>query len=687
MQRAFGGRREFTIRRRDRGAAMPVFAARPGRNLRPCGTEGVSRRVRASVFGRTQPGRPAFFRSAFFCIVSALFSIAAVFVLGVSAQWIAWRYRVPSILLLLTFGFIAGPVIGVLDPEAMRAEWVFTFVALSIGIILFEGGLSLRLDELREVGGAVGRLISIGVLITWVLASLASLFVLKLSLSISLLIGAILTVTGPTVIVPILRHIRPKGRIAALAKWEGITIDPIGAILALLVLETLLLIGETGGGTVGSVASHALSGLLLEFFVGVGVGVAGAGILVFLLRRRMVPDYLQNPMALMVVIAVFAVSDALQPESGLVATTIMGFAVANQRLVAVRRIVEFKEDLRVLLIAALFIMLAAQLDLTDIQYLGWEAIVFLLILMLFVRPVAVFLSMLGTRLYVKEKVFLSWLAPRGIVAAAVASLFTFRIAELYPEESQFIVPIIFLVIVGTVAIYGLTISPLARWLGLAEPDPQGVLFIGAHDWARHIASALDQVGVSVLMIDANAGNVASAREAGLHALRGNVLSESIMDEMDLSGIGRLVVLTPNDEVNSLTVVRFAQVFDSAEMYQLATRNNQQGEDAGEIPVQHLRGRPLFGAGINHASLTAQFAAGATVKTFAIKDEGAYSRLEKEYGSSMTPLFIARGKNQLQVLSIDNGPPRLEPGNLLVALIAPSARSTGDAAASGEKPAR
>ncbi len=620
--------------------------------------------------------------------MSALFSIAAVFVLGVSAQWIAWRYRVPSILLLLTFGFIAGPVTGLLDPAAMRAEWVFTFVALSIGIILFEGGLSLRLDELREVGGAVGRLISIGVLITWVLASLASLFVLKLSLGISLLIGAILTVTGPTVIVPILRHIRPKGRIAALAKWEGITIDPIGAILALLVLETLLLIGETGGGTVGSVASHALSGLLLEFFVGVGVGVAGAGILVFLLRRRMVPDYLQNPLALMVVIAVFAVSDALQPESGLVATTTMGFAVANQRLVAVRRIVEFKEDLRVLLIAALFIMLAAQLDLTDMQYIGWEAIVFLLILMLLVRPAAVFVSMLGTRLYVKEKIFLSWLAPRGIVAAAVASLFTFRIAEIYPEESQFIVPIIFLVIVGTVAIYGLTISPVARWLGLAEPDPQGVLFVGAHDWARHIASALDQAGVSVLMIDANASNVASAREAGLHALRGNVLSESIMDELDLSGIGRLVVLTPNDEVNSLTVVRFAQVFDSAEMYQLATRDNQQGEDAGEIPVQHLRGRPLFGAGINHASLTAQFAAGASVKTFAVKDEGSYSRLGKEYGSSMTPLFVARGKNQLQVLSIDNGPPRLDPGNLLIALIAPSPRSTGDAAAPvGEKPAR
>ena len=620
--------------------------------------------------------------------MSALFSIAAVFVLGVSAQWIAWRYRVPSILLLLTFGFIAGPVTGILDPAAMRAEWVFTFVALSIGIILFEGGLSLRLDELREVGGAVGRLITIGVLITWILASITSLFLLKLSLSISILIGAILTVTGPTVIVPILQHIRPKGRVGALAKWEGITIDPIGAILAVLVLEALVLINETGAGTVGSVASHALKGLLLEFFVGVGIGVAGAGIIVFLLRRRMVPDYLQNPMALMVVIAVFAISDALQPESGLVATTAMGFVVANQRLVAVRRIVEFKEDLRVLLIAALFVMLAAQLDLGDIQYIGWEAIVFLLILMLLVRPAAVFLSMLGTRLYVKEKMFLSWLAPRGIVAAAVASLFTFRLAEIYPEESQFIVPIVFLVIIGTVAIYGLTISPVARWLGLAEPNPQGVLFIGAHDWARHIASALNQVGFSVLMVDTNPSNVTSAREAGLHALRGNVLSESILDELDLSGIGRLIVLTPNDEVNSLTVVRFAQVFDSAEMYQLATRDKQRGKDADEKLVQHLRGRPLFGTGTNHASLTAQFAAGATVQTFTIEDESTWSRLEAKYGSRMIPLFVVRGKNQLQVFSEDDSLVRPDPGNALIALIDPPARKTGTVAArSGGEAAR
>ena len=147
-------------------------------------------------------------------------------------------------------------------------------------------------------------------------------------------------------------------------------------------------------------------------------------------------------------------------------------------------------------------------------------------------------------------------------------------------------------------------------------------------------------------------------------------------------------LPPNDEVNSLTVVRFAQVFDSAEMYQLATRNNPQDQEAGEIPVQHLRGRPLFGAGVSHASLAAQFASGATVKSFAVKDEGTYSRLEKEYGDSMTPLFVARGKNQLQVLSVGNGPPRLDPGNVLIALIAPSARATENtAAASAEKPVR
>ena len=610
-----------------------------------------------------------------------MFSIAAIFVLGVGAQWIAWRYRLPSILLLLAFGFLAGPVTGLLEASMLSGGWVLTFVALSVGIILFEGGLSLRLDELREVGGAVGRLISLGVLCTCLLASAAAWWLLDIHIGVALIIGAIMTVTGPTVIIPLLRHIHPKGRVGTIAKWEGITIDPIGAILAVLVLEVVLLMHEPAG-TFEGVVKHTLRGLSLQFVVGLGVGIGGAGVLVLLLRRHMVPDYLQNSAALMVVIAVFSIADALQHESGLVATTVMGFAVANQRYVAIRRIEEFKKDLRVLLIATLFIVLAARLDLGDMQqYIGWKAIVFLLVLMLIVRPISVYVSTLGTRLDIKEKAFLSWLAPRGIVAAAVASLFAFRLEDAYPDASQAIVPIVFLVIIGTVAIYGLTISPVAGWLGLAEPNPQGVLFVGAHSWARTIAGALDRAGCQVLMVDTNPNNVTYAQEAGLPATRGNVLVETILDALDLSGLGRLVVMTPNDEVNSLAVVQFTQVFDSAEIYQLSARQRQSGKEGKQKLAQHLRGRPLFGTGTNYASLSDRFEVGAEVVTLTITEERTYADVRKEFEGRMTPLFVVREKNQLHVFSQDDDFLKPDVGHVLIALVDPP--STGGASSDAE----
>lgn len=605
-----------------------------------------------------------------FSDVPGLVSVAAIFVLGIGAQWIAWRYRVPSILLLLILGFLAGPVTGLLDPVMLQGEWIFTFVAISVGIILFEGGLSLRLDELREVGGAVIRLITFGVFVTWVLAAVGAYLLLDFNPSMSILLGAILTVTGPTVIIPLLRHVRPKGRVGTVAKWEGITIDPIGAILAVLVLETILLFNEPGPKTFSEAAFHALKGLMLQAVIGLGVGLAGAAVLVLLLRRRLVPDYLQNPAALMVVIGIFAISDSLQHESGLLATTIMGLAVANQRYVVVRRIVEFKEDLRVLLISVLFIILSARLQIGDLRHLGVGAILFLAGLMLIVRPLSVFLSTMGTRLNWKEQTFLAWLAPRGIVAAAVASLFSFRLMEIFPIEAAALVPVVFLVIVGTVAIYGLSASAVARVLGLADPNPQGILFIGAYDWGREVAAAVASQEFSILMVDSNPENVRRAQADGLPAIHANVLSEHITDQLELSGIGRLLALTPNDEVNSLAILHFTQIFDSAEVYQLATREEQRGRTPDEEFAQHLRGRPLFGKATTYVSLSDRFNSGAEVKIFDITDDYTYTDFEEQYGRRSTPLFVKRGPNQLHVFSEEEGFIKPESGHTLIALVDP-----------------
>ncbi|PAP78140.1 cation:proton antiporter [Rubrivirga marina] len=601
-------------------------------------------------------------------MTTPLVTIAAVVVLGIGAQWLAWRTKFPSILLLLGFGFLAGPVTGFLPQDALQGEWLFPFVSLAVGIILFEGGLTLRFDEFREVGKAVVNLITIGVLVTGVLGAVGAHYLAGFSWEVAIVLGALLTVTGPTVVLPLLRHVRPAGRVGTVAKWEGITIDPIGAILAVLVLETVILLHEPAEAGHSSPWAALAEGIAFEIVVGVGVAVLSAALLILLLHRRLVPDWLQNPVALMVVIAAFAISNSLQEEAGLLEATLLGIIMANQPYVSVRRIVEFKEDLRVLLISLLFIVLSARLEPSAFEImLAPGPLWFLAALMLLVRPLAVVLSSLGTGLDWREQAFLSWLAPRGIVAAAVASLFSFRLAEFFPAEAERIVPVVFLVIVGTVAVYGLTISPLARWLGLAQPDPQGVLFVGAQGWVRRVAQALQELGVRVLLIDANARNVRLAKRAGLDAQRANILAEGVIDDLELSGVGRLLAVTPNDEVNALAALHFGEVFESEEVYQLPMRADGPKSPATEIP-RHLRGRPLFATDATFTALDERLNAGAGVHVVRLTEERTLAALLDEADTAeqlVTPLFLVRGE-KVRVYAEDADIVPL-PGDALVVL--------------------
>ena len=577
-----------------------------------------------------------------------LASIVLVIALGIGAQWFAWRIRVPSILLLLVFGFLAGPVTGVLSPETLQGDWILAFVSVSIGIILFEGGLSLRISELREGGKAVVSLITVGVLVTWILASVAAYYVLGMNIAMAVLLGAILTVTGPTVVIPLLRQVRPKGRVGAIAKWEGITIDPVGAILAVLVLEAIIEVHSlelAEFASVGAAVVHALKALLMTICVGVGVGTLAAVIIVFVLRRRLVPDYLQNSVVLMIVVATYGLSNSLQGESGLLQATLLGILLANQKYVTIRHIMKFKEDLQVLLLACLFILLSARLDLEVVEYFDGRAFLFLGILILLVRPVSVFLATMTTNLNLKEKTLLAWLAPRGIVAAAVASLFAFRLAPVYPVQAERLVPIVFFVIVGTVAAYGLTLSPVARRLGLADPYPQGILFLGAYPWVQRMAKAVHNLGFKVQLMDANAENIADAEALGLPAVTANALSETVFDELDFSGLGRFAALTPNDNTNSLAALHFAEVFEEREVYQLAAGPGSRA--AGESNrLGHLRGRPLFGESTTQTSLSNRFNKGGEIRTFHLAEEGAYEAIMARFDDDLILLFIVRGSTLL-----------------------------------------
>ncbi len=597
-----------------------------------------------------------------------LLVISGVLSLGVGAQWLAWRFRLPSILLLLLVGFAVGPATGLVPAEMLRGTWLFPFVSLAVGIILFEGGLSLRLSELKEVGAIVRNLITIGVAVTFGLATLAAHFLVGFGWNAAFVTGALLTVTGPTVVLPLLRLVRPEGRVGTISKWEGITIDPVGAIFAVLVLEAVLLVNEPGaaGAASGSAAvlPYLLEGLLREVVVGVGVAALGAVAIVLLLERRIVPEWLENPLVLVTVVATFSIGDWLQHEAGLLVTTLMGIFLANQKRVPLRRIIEFKEDLRVLLLSVLFIILSARLDPSALAYAASPGPLLFLGALFLIRPIAVWLSSLGTGVSWREQAFLSWMAPRGIVAAAVASLFSFRLAPLYPEEAAALVPLVFLVIVGTVAIYGLSITPVARFLGLARPDPQGVAFVGATRWVRQVAAALAALEIPVLLLDTNPQNVRAARAAGLPAKRVNVLAEGIGDEIGMGDVGRLLAVTPNDEVNALAALNFAETLGRSAVYQLPARPVA-GTPESETPA-HLRGRPLFGAAATFPALTARFEQGTRVATLVVGEETAWADLRDHYDDAL-PLFLVRG-GKLHVFTGETTDTAPQPGDAVITLI-------------------
>ncbi len=578
-----------------------------------------------------------------------LFGVALILILGVGAQWLAWHYQLPSILLLLVAGFVAGPVLGLIDPAVLQGEWVYPFVSISIGIILFEGGLNLRLSELREVGGPILNLITIGVLVTWLVGSAAVYLIEGFRVELSVLTGAILVVTGPTVIVPILRQIRPEGRIGAVAKWEGITIDPVGAILATLVLEVILLLNEPGSASAGAMEAtlHVAEGLGIAIIASLVIGGTAAALIVFTLYRRLVPGYLHNPLTLTLLVVAFVGAEALQHEAGLLTATLMGVVLANQSYVPVKRITEFKENLQVLLVGVLFIVLSARLDLATFEYVGGRTLLLIGVLIVFVRPLAVLVSCIGTKLSWKEQAFLAWLAPRGIVAAAVASLFAFDLQGVFPEAADALVPVVFIVIVGTVGIYGLTIPYVASWLGFADPNPEGVLFVGAETWVQDIASTLQDLGIKVQMLDSNPDHVEEAVERGLSAERADVLSESVLEDLDLSGIGRLLIMIPNDEVASLAALHLSEIFEMNDIFQLPARSiRQHGE--GEVP-EHLRGHVLFGGETSCARI--RDCIDHDYNVYVVEAPGPMSRdeLSEHFGDEALPMFLVRG-DQLVVLS-------------------------------------
>jgi NhaP-type Na+/H+ or K+/H+ antiporter len=531
-------------------------------------------------------------------------TLAIIVGVGMAAQWIAWRTQIPSIILLLTAGLILGPVAGLIDPDAFLGGTLFPVVSLSVALILFEGGLDLPPRELKSTGTVVRRLITVGAIITFFVAAWGAEQLFDMSRGASAVMAAVLVVTGPTVVGPLLRFVRPSGRTGPMLRAEGILIDPLGATAALVAFEVTLT------NDAGEALNSVFGVIGLTLVAGLGIGFVAAYILDHAMRRFLIPDHLGNPMALAAVVVAFVLANQAQEEAGLLTVTVMGIWLARRDSAAVRQLLEFNESLRTLLISALFILLAARIETDQLQDVALPALAFLALLVFVGRPLGVIVSTFRTTLSWRERVFLMVMAPRGIVAAAVSAIFALRLEEEDVRGAEIIVPVVFLVIIGTILVYGILAGPVARRLGLAEGRVNGVLIVGAHSIGRGLAQALTELEVKTTLVDTDPYNVTRSVALGLNARRLSVLTEEAAHELDLRGIGRLLALTSNDEVNALAASRFSRMFGRRETFQLAPSEKRR---SGALP-EELLGRIIGINGLDYGTLDERARQGWRVKS-------------------------------------------------------------------------
>lgn len=482
---------------------------------------------------------------------------------GALLMILASRLRMPAIVLLLLGGVLLGPEgLGIVQPEKL-GDGLLVIVSLAVGLILFEGGLTLNRDGYLAASGVIRRLLTYGVLVTWLATALAVKLVFGLSLSVAMLAGAMVIVTGPTVITPILKRIRLHPRLNHILHWEGVLIDPIGVFVAILCFEWL---SGQGGGAI------AYFGARLA--VGLAIGLGGGLLIDLLMRHRQIPEEMTNVFALASAVLIFGIAESFLSEAGLLAVIVAGFMLGLRNPIEVKQIKRFKSEITELSIGVLFILLASRLEVAQFREFGWRGVLLLLIVMFLVRPANVLVSSMGYKLNWREKTFLSWMAPRGIVAASMASLFALRLESMGNPDARFVETFTYSVIATTVIIQGFTAGPLASLLKLKAAVPTGWLIVGAHSLGRRVADFLQKrTGRTVILLDTNAKAVAEARREGLTAFVEDARDVTIQEREEMQPIGNLLALTDNVDLNLLLCQRWLEVLgrDHVFMWSPATQ--------------------------------------------------------------------------------------------------------------------
>jgi NhaP-type Na+/H+ or K+/H+ antiporter len=584
-----------------------------------------------------------------------MLELAGIIILGILAQWVAWKFKIPAILPLILIGLLVGPIAAEylshdgtkwIEPRWNGEEGLFPgdslfyFVSLAISIILFEGGLTLRIKEVKNVGPVITKLITIGSIVTFFGAAVAAHFIFFLTWKISFLFSALIIVTGPTVITPILRNIPLKQDVSAVLKWEGILIDPIGALVAVLVFE---FISVEGGGEFTKTALIEFGKIVL---FGTTFGFTFAHGLNFAINKRLIPHYLLNVFALASVLGVFVLSDNFAHESGLLAVVVMGMVLGNSNSPYLKELLYFKESLSVLLISILFILLAANINMEDLLLIyNWNTAVLFAIVVFVLRPIGVFLSTHNSTLQFNEKLFISWVGPRGIVAAGIASLFGLKLAREGVEGAEYITPLVFMIVLGTVLLNATTARFFAKVVGVFLKKSNGILIVGASKPSRLIGNYLEKNGRHVVLIDNNQSNISKANEMGLEAINSNIYSDSLGDNIELSDVGYLIALTGNSDINKFAINKFGKDFGENGTFRLVT--SEELNDPNHKPKQGV-----FIQTDDFISLTETTRKYPAIHEIDLRDKAHYDNLIElsEEDRDIIPLFLKDEEGELHIIA-------------------------------------
>ncbi|PIQ95621.1 MAG: sodium:proton exchanger [Nitrospinae bacterium CG11_big_fil_rev_8_21_14_0_20_56_8] len=596
-----------------------------------------------------------------------------VVILGIGIQWIAWRLSIPAIILLSVGGILTGPVLGWIDPVRDFGELVQVLIKLAVAIILFEGGLNLKLHELKTSGKTVKRLIGMGLPLSWILGTLAAYYIAGLSFPTAVLLSSIVVVTGPTVIMPLIRNTVVPARITSLFKWEGILNDPLGVLLAVLVFEYFAFWQSQA----------SLGGIIFVLARGVGVSVAlglGAGYLLKkAFEKHMVPEFLKLPIVLCMVLLVYGCANMALDEIGLLAVTIFGITMGNIGLVIIHELRQFKEHISILLLSTVFIILTASLNPGQLATLDWRCWLFLLAMLFVVRPLAIWIATLGTDLGWKERLLVGWIAPRGVVAASVAGLFGPRMIELGYEDGLILTPMVFSLIFATVILHGFSFSWLAVKLGLAKKSKDGIMIVGASSWSIELARKLREMGLNVLMVDSTWHKLKQARLQSIPIHFGEILSDTSEQNLDLIEMGYLLAATENDAYNALVCNTFIHRFGRDRIYQLPL--HKKSEEGDKELRSSSRGHTAFGDEWLYETLLVDHHRGMRFQKTRLTGEFTFGDFKAKHANASAPLMIVtqKGKIWFNPAEVREEP---QPGDTIISLSEPEENGGGNNRSAG-----